>query len=200
MAVWLSRTSGRSVVGDTLVYEVLVTDVDDTLTSAAVPVITVTPPGGVVAHPAVTNLGTGWYRFTYQQAAAGRHVLAAVAGDPYGMATTAVFAEAVVTSAGLPNLAEVQGYLRQYSWDDAQIQQAINAEDAAQRARLRPSALYGADVREALFRRVARNLAMRGVPLAVLAGDGEGNGPQILPGRDPEVRRLEGPHRKIKFG
>lgn len=200
MAVWLARTSGRSVSGDTLVYEVLVTDIDDDATSAATPVITVTPPTGALVHPSATNTGTGLYQFTYLLAAAGRHIVAAAAADPYGMATTAVYAESVVTSAGMPNLAEVQGYLRQYSWDDVQIQDALDTEAAAQRAKLRPSALYTADVRGALKRRVARHLAMRGIPLAVLTGDGEGNGPQILPGRDPEVRRLEAPYRKIKFG
>jgi hypothetical protein len=177
-----------------------VTDVDDDPTSAAVPVISVTPPGGVVAHPAVVNVGTGLYQFTYLLAAAGRHLVAAVAADPYGMATTAVYAEAQVSSSGMPTLANVQTYLRQYSWTDPEMQAALDAEAAAQRAKIRPSAVYGADLREALLRRVARNLAMRGLPLAVLAGDGDGNGPQILPGRDPEVRRLEAPYRKITFG
>jgi hypothetical protein len=46
---------------------------------------------------------------------------------------------------------------------------------------------------------VARNLAMRGLPVAVLRGDGEA-GDTILPGRDPEVRRFEAPYRRLKMG
>jgi hypothetical protein len=110
-----------------------------------------------------------------------------------------VYAEAALSVSGAVTLANVQTYLREWSWTDPEITAALNAEAAAQRAKVKASALFLDDVREALLRRVARNLAMRSVPLAVLTGDGE-SGAQVLPGRDPEVRRLEGPYRKLAFG
>lgn len=95
--------------------------------------------------------------------------------------------------------AEVIDYIGDTSWTDTQIQGAIDAEAAAQAAACRIPDPVPADLLEALKRRVARNLAMRGLPLAVLQGDAE-VGSSILPGRDPEVRRLEGPHRKWVIG
>jgi hypothetical protein len=41
---------------------------------------------------------------------------------------------------------------------------------------------------------------MRGQPLAVLAAEFDGGSAQVLPGRDPEVRRLEGPFRRLVLG
>jgi hypothetical protein len=55
------------------------------------------------------------------------------------------------------------------------------------------------DLREALLRRVAANLARRQLgPLPGPQGDSET--PAIVPARDPEVRRLEGPWRKTTVG
>ena len=59
--------------------------------------------------------------------------------------------------------------------------------------------LYPKDLRQALLRRVQRNLALRALPLAVLQGDAEA-GSTILPGKDLEVRRLEGPFRRLLVG
>lgn len=57
-----------------------------------------------------------------------------------------------------------------------------------------PADVFPAPLRAAIFRRVARALAMKGLPLAVLAGDAEA-GATYLPSNDPEVRRLERPYR-----
>ncbi len=57
-----------------------------------------------------------------------------------------------------------------------------------------PADAFPAALRQALFRRVARALAMKGIPLAVLQGDAEA-GATYLPSNDPEVRRLERPYR-----
>lgn len=53
------------------------------------------------------------------------------------------------------------------------------------------------DLREALIRRVARNLAMGALPLGVQATEVGG---MVLGGKDPEVRRLEAPWRKVVMG
>lgn len=83
-----------------------------------------------------------------------------------------------------------------------QIDKALAAEAAAQAAACRIPVLaadYPPDLGQALCRRVARALAMRALPLAVLQGDAEA-GSLVLPGRDSEVRRLEGPYRRLVVG
>lgn len=101
-----------------------------------------------------------------------------------------------------PTAADVQTYLGASSYDVLELGAVLAAEKAAQAARCRvpaDDATWPPDLTEALFRRCARNLAMRGVPLAILQGDAE-VGSTILPGQDPEVRRLEAPHRKLMVG
>lgn len=92
------------------------------------------------------------------------------------------------------------GYLGRTSATDAQIQQALDAETAAQATRCRVADPAPADLEEALCRRVACNLARRGLPLAVLQGDAESGRTDYVPGRDPEVRRLEAPWRRTVMG
>jgi hypothetical protein len=58
-----------------------------------------------------------------------------------------------------------------------------------------PADAFPAPLRTALFRRVARAIALKGIPLAVLQGDAE-TGNTILPSNDPEVRRQERPYRR----
>lgn len=96
-----------------------------------------------------------------------------------------------------PVAADVAEYLGDNnSWTDEEVQAALDAESAAQRAVCRVRGVYPADLREALLRRVARNLAMRRLPLAMPQGDAAAGG-AVLPGRDPEVRRLEAPYRRL---
>ena len=82
---------------------------------------------------------------------------------------------------------------------DLTIQGAINAEAAAQTRICTLPDPVPDDLLEALMRRVVRNLAMRRLPLAIAQGDADG-GALILPGRDPEVRRLEAPFRRLVCG
>lgn len=99
---------------------------------------------------------------------------------------------------GLPTITDVKAYMDATQWSDVELQGALNAEQVAQ-AKVCRVASYSDDLREALLRRVQVNLAKRALPLAVLQGDAEA-GNTILPGRDPEVRRLEGPNRKAVVG
>jgi hypothetical protein len=88
------------------------------------------------------------------------------------------------------------------SWGESNedlLQSVLDAETAAQSARCRVSDPSPADLDEALKRRVARNLEMRKIPLAVPQGDAEA-GPVFVPGTDPEVRRLEAPYRRLVIG
>ena len=190
----LSQTSATPPLGGVWQVWVSVKDVDGNFVDS-VPVVTVTLPNGTTATPTVDTVAVGVYRTSYVTAAAGRYTARAVAAS-YGAADFVAYVQAATTAAGMPALADVQAYLGTTSFTDPELQGALDAEAAAQRAVCRVGAVYPADLREALLRRVARNLALRGVPMAVLRGDAEG-GDTILPGRDPEVKRLEAPHRKM---
>lgn len=90
------------------------------------------------------------------------------------------------------------------SWSQGDVNGAYAAEKAAQARRCRVPADDGtwpADLVEALFRRIAVNLALRSLPLAVSASIGEaGTATNRVGGRDPEVTRLEAPYRKLVKG
>ena len=97
-------------------------------------------------------------------------------------------------------LSDVKTYLGTAAsqWSDAELASALTAESAAQAARVQSGYLTGrADVDEALMRRVARNLAMRKVPLGITDSEIEAT---RVGGTDPEVRRLEAPYRRLVLG
>lgn len=93
-------------------------------------------------------------------------------------------------------LAEAKSYLGETSWSDADIQDALDAETAAQARRCKMPDPVPADLDEALKRRVARNLAARAVPLQEFSSFDSGATVQRVTRTDPEVVRLEGPYRK----
>jgi hypothetical protein len=197
----LSSMSASLPVAGTWYVVVEVLDADGERADA-VPVVTITPPAGGTETPTVETVETGVYRVSYVVAAAGRYV-ARVVEDEHGAADFAAYVTAVTTAADMPTAATYRDYDEDSggSWSDTAIQGALDAEAAAQRGVCRVGAVYPADLREALHRRVMGNLARRGLPLAVLQGDAEaGSTSAMPPGRDPEVRRLEGPHRKLVMG
>lgn len=174
-----------------------------------VPVAEVIGPDGVPTEllPAVVSgLSGEVWAVGYVPSLAGWHI--ATIGTAYGTLTFAAYVSAAVGADGMPSLwdlvgdrtPEHPGYLGETSWSDDDVQGALDAELAAQRRMCRVPATYPADMREAALRRVARNLAMRRLPLAVLRGDGEGGDANVLPGQDPEIRRLERPYRRVKVG
>lgn len=186
-------------VGGLWVIEVVYRDLDGYLASAT-PAVVVTLPAGSTASPTFETVTTGHYRATYTVGTAGRYVARVTTSTD--AVDFAAYVTATTAGTGMPTVADVYEYLGgdgSQSWTDAERQDALDAEAAAQRAVCRVPAVYPDDLRQALLRRVARNLAMRELPLAVPQGDAEG-GPTILPGRDPEVRRLEAPHRKLVIG
>lgn len=103
-----------------------------------------------------------------------------------------------------PDLAAVKAYLgADSSWDDAVVSAALAAEQAAQAARCRvplPADSWPADLTEALLRRVARNLAMRALPLGLSTSIAEAAVATTRVGSDPEIRRLEAPYRRLVLG
>lgn len=195
----LSATADLLPIGGRWIIEVETTDDDGVLVDAA-PTVTVTLPAGSTTNPTAELVETGVYRAAYEVGTAGRYIARVVAAG-YGAADFAVYVTATTAGTGMPTTDDVADYLGDSaaSWTTEELQDALDAEAAAQRSLCRVGAVYPADLRQALLRRVTRNLALRALPLAVLRGDAEG-GDTILPGRDPEVRRLEAPHRRLVAG
>ena len=85
---------------------------------------------------------------------------------------------------------------------DAMLQMVIDAETVlqARACTLTPHPNgWPPDLTQAIYRRVAREVAARGVPLGLLGADAE-YGPARLGRWDAEIERLEGPSRKVVFG
>lgn len=184
-----SATSVTLTTGAEWIFEVL---------AAAVPVVTVTAPDGAVSTPAAdVQAGLGWNRYsvTVTLDQPGRWV-AMVTADG-GAAGFTAWADDVVTAAQFPDITDVDDYLDEHSWTDDRLQDALDAEAAAQRSVCRIPATYPDDMRQALLRRVQRNLSMRGQPGVSVSDQGTA---VYQPTRDPEVRRLEGPWRKLPTG
>lgn len=186
-------------IGGVWTIRVCITDADGYAVDA-VPLVTVTLPAGTTSSPSAETLSTGEYRVAYEVGSAGRYI-ARVVTTGYGAADFAAYVTATTAGVGMPTTDDVAEYLREgaASWDTADLQDALDAEAAAQRHVCRVRAVYPDDLRQALLRRVQRNLALRQLPLAVLQGDAEMGG-TVLPGRDVEVRRFEAPHRKLVVG
>lgn len=181
------------------IIDVQVTDADGCPT-AVTPVVTITRPDATTVTPTPESSTTGAYRVTHVLDVPGRYVARAVAAG-YGAADLSAYASATVAAGAMPDLDDVLNYLQwdaDNEWDDAA--DALDVQATAQRRKCKVGAVYGADLRGALYRRIARYIAMKGIPLAVLRGDAEGGSNTILPGRDPVVRELEGPHRKLVMG
>lgn len=162
------------------------------------PVVTVqTPAGETPVAATVTELNGRWLA-EHVTDEAGRHV-ATITTTEHGDGYTTAVVRAVLAADGMPDLAEVKVYLGAVSASDTQIQDALDAETDAQRSACRVPAAYPNDLRQALKRRVACNLAKRGIPLAVIPGDADVD-PTRPPRDDPEVQRFEKPWRRLKMG
>lgn len=195
----LSQPASTTPVGSAWTFVVETVDENGFVTDLVTPVFTVTRPDASTATPAPFVPTAGMYAFSYTLDMSGRYTCHVA--TPEDALDMAVYALGPVTAAGMPNVNDVASYLRERvgGWSTAQLSDALEAERAAQRAKCGERPSYPADLREALFRRVSRNLAMRQLPLAVATGDAD-SGPTILPGNDPEVRRLEAPWRKLVMG
>ncbi|WP_409074070.1 hypothetical protein [Micromonospora chalcea] len=195
-----SSTSILLPISGLWIIEFEITDADG-YSASVTPAVTVTLPAGTASPVVAEGIGAGRYRAAYTVGSSGRYV-ARVVATGYGALDFAAYAAATTAETGMPTTDDVAVYLREgaASWDTADLQDALDAEAAAQRSICRVGAVYPADLRQALLRRVQRNLAMRQLPLAVQMWDAEGGGGTVLPGRDPEVRRFEAPYRKLVIG
>lgn len=107
----------------------------------------------------------------------------------------------------VPTLVEIRDWLK-VSTDhvsDHDLSVIRDGEIANQRDECRISAdletagMLPAPLVASLYRRCARAVAARGIPLGYRSGDDE-YGPVRLPSYDAEISRLEGPRRKFNFG
>lgn len=109
-----------------------------------------------------------------------------------------------------PTVEEVTAYLGdESSYTSEAVAAALAAEIVAQSAVVKfpadpelpadPSP-YPADLAEALCRRVQRLLNMRALPLGYQSSASEFGTITTRVGADPEIRRLEAPHRKLVVG
>jgi hypothetical protein len=102
-----------------------------------------------------------------------------------------------------PTVEQVRAYLTSIDvpFDETSSAEAYAAEKAAQAQRCtvpEDEAEWPADLAEALKRRVAVNLTVRGLPLGVQASIAEAAvGITRVGGGDREVTRLEAPYRSI---
>jgi hypothetical protein len=110
--------------------------------------------------------------------------------------------------AQVPSVADVRAWVQvpATSVTDVQLQQVIDAELKLQALACRVAVgvppqpdTYPEGLAQAIYRRCARELAGRQVPLGIV-GDGAEYGPATLSTFDAEVERLEGPYRMVVFG
>lgn len=104
----------------------------------------------------------------------------------------------------IATITEVQEYLKGANGvqhDEDIVRSALDAEAAAQAHRCIIPEIPPADLREALCRRVAVNLAVRPLTKGIEASvSPAGVGFARVGGRDAEVQRLEAPYRRMVVG
>jgi hypothetical protein len=170
-----------------------------TVPSGSVVAVAVTAPDGAVTNPEPQD-GAGEITVIVPTTLPGRYLAVITVTGPVAGVVPFVANASLPSAAGdLPDLTEVRAYLDTNggtSATDASIQEALDAETDAQRRHCYVPAVYPYDLREALKRRVARNLAARAVPLAQVTSFEGATVQTRVPRLDAEVARLEGPHRK----
>lgn len=193
----LSFTAQTVVVGGTWTVRVLTTDTDTGAPTAPTLTATVTLPDGSVGSVTFSSTTvSGVFRVLIGIEDVGRHILRV----DDGVDVVAFVAQGVslTEQGGMPDVTELDDYLDEHSWTDAQLQQVLDQETAAQARVCRIPAAYPADLRGALLRRAQVALAMKAISLGMIQpADGD---PSMVPGNDPQVRRLEKPWRKVVIG
>lgn len=173
--------------------------------STATVTCVVTTAAGGTSSPTVTQDGDE-FQVTYAPASAGRYIASFTITDAEGdfgesqVLRAVTYVTAVVAETGMPTASDVLDYLGETSVIEPEAALVLAAEAAAQRARCRIPAAYPADLREALLRRCARNLAARSVPVTQFTSfEGLGTSTRV-PTNDPEIARLEAPYRRLVVG
>lgn len=161
--------------------------------------VTITSPIGTFT-PTVEHTDVGVFDVDYVSAVVGPHTATFTASGEHADVVDNVFVvtpNPVLSSAILA--AEIREYLGGTSETDQTLLNALAAErvDQANKCRIDN---YTEALREALLRRVARNLAARRVPVATMTSFDGGATSTRVPRTDPEILRLEGPYRRNPVG
>jgi hypothetical protein len=175
-----------------------VTDKDGEPANAGTAVLTVTKPDGTTTTPSLTNDVVGTYQHDYPTLVVGHHSARIVLTGVNAGAVEDNF-EVTGTNLRYVTLAALREYLGDTSATDGELTSALAAEQSAQAARCKVDP-YPADLREALLRRVARNLAARSVPVATFSSFEGGTTSARVPQTDAEIQRLEGPYHRRTVG
>lgn len=177
-------------------------DLYDRPVSVTVSAVVTNPAGGTVV-PTFTTLTTGGYLAEQTVATAGRWVaVVTVAGATAETLTYTCQVVATTTASGMPTVSDLQTYLGDDAtrWTTPDLTSVLAAETDAQRAVCRVPAEFTNDLREALLRRCARNLAARAVPVTTYTAFDGGVSSTRVPLADPEIQRLESPYRRRRVG
>jgi hypothetical protein len=202
MPATLTSYPATSDVGDTWRGWLTVTGIDGAAATADAVTIAVTDPAGAVTAGSVTaQASVGLYLLECGLASAGEYVIViTVASTTFGDDVIAAVVTARSTSGSRPDLSAVMAYLGDTSHSDAEVADALAAEQVAQARACVLPADFPADLGQALKRRVARNLAARAVPVATYTSFEGGGTSTRLPKYDAEVVRLEAPYRRLAVG
>jgi hypothetical protein len=107
--------------------------------------------------------------------------------------------------ATVPDLTAIRAYIGvpEPVLPDDQLQQIVDSELSIQATKCRipqdPTA-YPPEAVQGLFRRVARVVAARALPLGMMGAESEFGGAARLPRYDAEIARIEGPITVMVFG
>lgn len=196
----IAATPPRLHVGDAILLVAEILDIGGYPADPTATTLTIRHEGGAeddltadITHPEVGRQEVGYLLTTE-----GRHLVTWTAtGDYAGVAT--IILDVDPTDLAFITLDELRDYLGATSVTDPELTAALRAERAAQAQRCRIDP-YTHELREALMRRVARNLAARSVPVATYTSFEGGATSTRVPSVDAEVRRLEGAYRKLVCG
>lgn len=196
----LTATSVEQQLYGRWIIAVAVYDDDGNPALETTPVLTLTDPDGTSTNPAMTQESDGTWKKAFTVDLPGLYV-AKLEAPQHDALAFATYVRPVTLATELPDVAAVRDYSSDdlESWDDPDIQAALDTELEAQVARCGVRAIRPAPLNEALMRRVIVNLAKRSLILPGLTyGDAEIVGtPSFIPGRDNEINRLEAPYLKV---
>ena len=190
----------RFHLGDVITLIAQVRDEDDNLAAPGAMGLLIVHESGDEDDltSSIVTTEPGEHTVPYVPAVMGRHVATWTATGAYAGVATVVLDVDPIDLAFI-SVTDLRDYLGATSATDSELTVALRAERAAQAQRCRIDP-YTYELREALMRRVARNLAARSVPVATFTSFDGGATSTRVPSVDAEVRRLEGPYRRLTCG
>jgi len=166
--------------------------------NAATAQLTIVTPTGTVEIVPLTNASIGVYTADYVGATAGRYRATFTTSGPYAGVAVDIFDITAPTLSDV-TVAQMRAYLGDTTATDQDLKDVLLAEQSAQADRciIDP---YTPALREALLRRISRNLAARAVPIAIFNSFEGGSSSFRIPKVDAEIARFEAPYQKMVIG